>query len=134
MLADIVDSIGHAAILFQANHIIQTNVAAQQLLGYGDAEMQHYKLLQLVHHASRRTAVEYFNKPDSYPDAVVLRLSRLDERPCWASVTIKPAPYAGQGCYLAILRDVTREIITPHINYPSIIESIPIGNAQRAVY
>ena len=133
MLADIVDSIGHAAILFQANDIIQANAAAQHLLGYRDAETQQQKLLQFVHSASRRTALEYFNTPDSHPDAVVLRLSPLDDRPCWVSVTIKPAPYAGQGCYLAILRDVTRDIITPQINYPSIIESIPIG-IYRTLY
>jgi PAS domain S-box-containing protein len=132
MLADIVDSIGHAAVVFHANHILQANAAARHLFGASGVSTQD-KPLKFIHRSSRRTALAYFNSLDNQRDAVVLRLSSSDGHPCWGSVIIKPAPYAGQGCYLAIIRDVTREIITPQINYPSIIESIPIG-IYRTLY
>ncbi|MDQ7024924.1 MAG: PAS domain S-box protein [Anaerolineae bacterium] len=128
-LADILDSIGLPAIIFQAKQTKHINDAALSLMGYGELDRQHHNLMSVIHSASRRTALKLFRslEDDSNPDAVVLRICPSDKRPCWVSVLVKPAPYAGDKHFLAIIRDVTREIITPQINYPSMVESLPIG-------
>jgi PAS domain S-box-containing protein len=129
MLANIVDSIGQPAIILTANHVLAANDAALQLMGYSATNIDHIKLLKLIHPASRRAALEYYQLVQTHPDtqeSISLRLCPADEHPCWGVISLKPAPYAGEGCYLALIRDISREIITPHIN-PSIIENLPIG-------
>lgn len=128
-IADILESIGLPAIIFEANQIKNANDAALSLISYTEFDIQRYDLMSLIHAASRRTALQLFRslQYNFSPDAVVLRVCPSDKRPCWVSVLVKSASYAGEGCFLAVIRDVTRDIITPQINYPSMIKSLPIG-------
>lgn len=130
MLARILDSIGQPAIILTVNHVQAANNAALELIGYTLPQIQRTPILKLIHPASRRAALEYYQSIQANPDAdeiVSVRFCPTDEHPRWGSISLKPAPYAGDGYFLAVVRDITRDILTPQVNYPSIIENLPIG-------
>ncbi|MDQ3813806.1 MAG: diguanylate cyclase [Armatimonadota bacterium] len=107
------DATTGVALVDARGHIVRSNPALQEILGYRVEELNHKTLSELVHPGDLFDDRERFStlaegKCPKYE--VEQRYFRQDGRLMWGRLTVVALPAECDGCAIAMLEDITRRV------------------------
>ena len=130
MCQQILESIGYPAFFFCRTGLIQANRAFYEYIGLSQEQFAETRLRDFLHPDTRSEAMNAYRRLLADPEStqtVAIFLIMADQTTSRAVLTMRAAPYAGADAQLGMLRDVTSEDLLVLFDYPSLLDSLPIG-------